>query len=556
MFRVSNMKLNRTQITPPLTGGKMVLRKCVGFQLFLRQGLASQAVCVPAIASLAASSSDSLAKSVSVMSSGFQAAHSHAWCSTSLVAVAGSAIVVASASAGSAIVEAPTSNGLDIVEAPASVGSAIVEASATSPVVLPPLPPPALDLSASAVSFQDWLRRMPSEALSDLISSAEAFAAIEREWYETRRGSFPKGAHKSKRKRMTVTSLDHRIAVGLDFAAWRSRQTDKKILHSAYRAFARQRWNYDAVPDGIRQWVKRCDASARKASASLSPNGNIQVASGYTSGRKARRARLNQGRPFKLGVMRSELFDWFVSVKASVSARLPAKVVKAKAKELGDECLQEMRRTGEFATMPIINKSWLARWKREYNIVLRKPNRKYKVSLAKLRQRMTCMWLTTFKIRTLGVCVFGHDLEMEGVDQKGIHMNELGSKNIGTLCIKGAPEVPLKENHAATRQRVSLMTTVTSSEARALRPGGPPLQILFKGMTHRTLAGLELPDGLPMFGPQLQPLGWYVSVDLGRICGFRLLLISGLPPSSRHLVPGSLADRKPSNGSNYSTSNH
>ena len=189
--------------------------------------------------------------------------------------------------------------------------------------------------------------------------------------------------------------------------------------------------------------------------------------------------------------------------------------MKAKAKELGNACLQEMRRTGEFATMPLINKSWLARWKKEYNIVLRKPNRKYKVSLAKLRSRMTCMWLTTFKIRTLFVCIFGHDMEIDGVDQKGIHMNELGSKNIGSLCIKGAPEVPLKENHAATRQRVSLMTWVTSSEARALQPGGPPLQILFKGMTHRTLAGLEVPDGLNMFGPQLQLFGCYVSVDFG-----------------------------------------
>ena len=127
--------------------GLRALRRCFGFQHFLRQAPASQAVRGPAIAPHAASSCDSLAESVSAMSSALSAAPvplvdlsaalrdddeatrlaalaelerrasmfaGGAWCSTSWVASAsaGSAIVVASASAGSAIVEAPTSNGL------------------------------------------------------------------------------------------------------------------------------------------------------------------------------------------------------------------------------------------------------------------------------------------------------------------------------------------------------------------------------------------------------------------------------------------------------------
>ena len=81
--------------------------------------------------------------------------------------------------------------------------------------------------------------------------------------------------------------------------------------------------------------------------------------------------------------------------------------------------------------------------------------------------------------------MFSRDLTIEGIDQKGIHMNECGSKNTPTLCLKGAPDVALKENHAATRQRVSLMTTVTSDETRAARPGGPPVEVMFKGETKR-----------------------------------------------------------------------
>ena len=60
-------------------------------------------------------------------------------------------------------------------------------------------------------------------------------------------------------------------------------------------------------------------------------------------------------------------------------------------------------------------------------------------------------------------------------------MNEAGSKCKKTLEIAGAPEVKLKANHAATRARISFMTTVTSSEAAAMQKGWLPLEILFKG---------------------------------------------------------------------------
>jgi hypothetical protein len=89
---------------------------------------------------------------------------------------------------------------------------------------------------------------------------------------------------------------------------------------------------------------------------------------------------------------------------------------------------------------------------------------------------------------------------MVGIDQKGIHMNELGSKNTGMLTLRGAPEVPLKENHSASRQRVSLMTTVVSDAELLADMGVPPLQILFKGETARVLKNIELPPGMKLSG--------------------------------------------------------
>jgi hypothetical protein len=60
------------------------------------------------------------------------------------------------------------------------------------------------------------------------------------------------------------------------------------------------------------------------------------------------------------------------------------------------------------------------------------------------------------------------------IDAKPMHFNESGSKNVRTLEFRSAPAVSLKENHAATRKRFSVMTTVTSTEVVATSPGSPP----------------------------------------------------------------------------------
>ena len=64
--------------------------------------------------------------------------------------------------------------------------------------------------------------------------------------------------------------------------------------------------------------------------------------------------------------------------------------------------------------------------------------------------------------------LFGHDPEILGLDQTPIYMNDAGSKMIGTLELMGAPEVKLKENCALTRQRVSVLTRVSSWTSSAL----------------------------------------------------------------------------------------
>ena len=62
----------------------------------------------------------------------------------------------------------------------------------------------------------------------------------------------------------------------------------------------------------------------------------------------------------------------------------------------------------------------------------------------------------------------------------------------------GAPVVKLKENHAATRERVTLMTTTTSNPAAASSYCSMPLELLCKAKSPRRIRDLVLPRGMRM----------------------------------------------------------
>ena len=137
--------------------------------------------------------------------------------------------------------------------------------------------------------------------------------------------------------------------------------------------------------------------------------------------------------------------------------------------------------------------------------MLRRPNRRYKASKAVLRQRLRAMWRNNIAVRCAAEELLGRDLDIYGIDEKGIHMNEMGSRGVGTLALQGSPAVALKVNHAATRERVSLMTTVTSSRTAALQPKRLPIEVLFKAKTQHVLKALRVPKNCNMstaFGPK------------------------------------------------------
>jgi len=74
---------------------------------------------------------------------------------------------------------------------------------------------------------------------------------------------------------------------------------------------------------------------------------------------------------------------------------------------------------------------------------------------------------------------FGYDPGFRNVDQSPFHKNEARRIESNTVTIKGAPAVPLIENHASTRERWSL-STVTASKERRVKKRLPGFEIMFK----------------------------------------------------------------------------
>ena len=108
------------------------------------------------------------------------------------------------------------------------------------------------------------------------------------------------------------------------------------------------------------------------------------------------------------------------------------------------------------------------------------------------------MWLNCFRIRRLAQKTIGRDLadSIYGIDEKPLHFNEAGSKNVRTLEIAGAPCVQLKQNHAATRERCTIMTSVSSNPAAASMPARMPVEIMFKAKSARRTSKLVPPPDL------------------------------------------------------------
>lgn len=149
-----------------------------------------------------------------------------------------------------------------------------------------------------------------------------------------------------------------------------------------------------------------------------------------------------------------------------IMCRFPKKVLLVKALMLQQDYYASCIKHKVLAEHVEINGGWINDLLDEYRISSRKPNRKFKVPREVLKQRLKIFWIVVAVIRTMIIYHKGYDPKMRNIDQSPFHKNEAGSAECNTLALKGAPTVPLIENHADTRSRWSLNSVTDSCKER------------------------------------------------------------------------------------------
>ena len=195
-----------------------------------------------------------------------------------------------------------------------------------------------------------------------------------------------------------------------------------------------------------------------------------------------RRAR-GGGRHRTCGVLREMLATWYSMVRHSVDVkimcRFPKKVLLVKASMLQQDYYTSCLKNNVDPERVQVNGVWLNSFLAEYRLTSRRPNRKFKVPRAVLAERLNIFWIVTAKLRKLIILTFGYEPKFRNVDQFPFHGNEAGSAECNTITLKGAPTVPLVENHVATRERWSL-NSVTDSSPERISNELPGFELMFK----------------------------------------------------------------------------
>jgi len=201
--------------------------------------------------------------------------------------------------------------------------------------------------------------------------------------------------------------------------------------------------------------------------------------------------------------VREMLMAWFSVIRHRVDIKLmvqiPKQVLLVKAQMLQEEYYASCLRNRVTPEVVDVNARWLNRLLLRYRIVDRKPNRKFKVPRWVLAERLEIFWIDVHSLMKLIYLHFGYRPRLLNIDQSPFHKNEAGSQEFGTIAMQNAVTVPLLEDHAATRERISL-NSITWSDPAKIEQRLPGFEMMFKADGRKVESGLRayvLNLGLP-----------------------------------------------------------
>ena len=84
-------------------------------------------------------------------------------------------------------------------------------------------------------------------------------------------------------------------------------------------------------------------------------------------------------RKCKAPEVREAMFEWFINVRGVLKGRLPIKIFRSKCQQVYGEWLKQQPKPAPEQDQLKFSKHWIQDWMKEYNVSLRKPNKKYAI---------------------------------------------------------------------------------------------------------------------------------------------------------------------------------
>ena len=208
------------------------------------------------------------------------------------------------------------------------------------------------------------------------------------------------------------------------------------------------------------------------------------------------------------------LLQFFVDHVQALMSRAHSHLMMAKARELRAWLVRQGHTESELPKLlDNAGHAWFQRWRKRYRIVRKATGLKMKVAWAKVKRRIQ-IWLTNlFRLKALWeLCHPGKPMRFLSLDQKPSWFNNAGLT--GALAVKGSRAPSVKENHAKTRERYTILTAVPSWGHDPHCP--PKMCLLFKGADDGTIRRTleKIPRLLPWTNILTWENGSYRSADM------------------------------------------
>ena len=377
--------------------------------------------------------------------------------------------------------------------------------------------------SARHLTFQQYVQQLSECKIQAALQSAAAWRDLESNWEKTLPRKTKTAYTAGSKGYYSCKTLQEKISEGRLYQAWLSTEEGKAAVVGKRQARAflargtalllkevskkacmRLKRAYDLVldidaemngtwtPKKKRKLVDGKVVEVEQRPLSINPPDRRPFTKCgadrcVANANRRRRAGAQGLQKTKAWELREALYDWFVDIRFGVKSRITSGRLLKQGETICARMLRRCHAQGQYPRIPRLTPDWVRRWRRHYGVSLVKPTARYKVSRVRLLARLRVMWLGVLRVRLLALATLKRDLKAWGIDQKPLHMNEAGSKQLKGLALAGET-LDLKENVAATRERVSLMTLVTSDEAEATWQT-VPVELLFKGKKDGILRG-------------------------------------------------------------------